>query len=316
MLTPMRLMEWIEMASNGPRSEGDSSSRIWRYLRNIWFGESSEPTLREQIEEVIDEADEEADGQAQDGRDGDLSKIEREMLRNMLAFGEQTADDVAVPRGDIIAIDENASFADAVALFAEADHSRLPVYRESLDNVIGMLHVKDVFGILARQATPPEKIAELMRQPLYVPQSMSAMELLAEMRAKRTHLAIVLDEYAGTDGLLTIEDLMEEIVGDIEDEHDDAPLDLIVLTEDGWRVDARVELDDLAERLDPRLSEVEGDVDTLGGLAFVLAGHVPQPGEMLRHDSGWTIEIVEGDERRVLVAQLREPVAQGADSGD
>lgn len=296
------------MASSGPKSEGDSSSRLWRYLRNIWFGESSEPTLREQIEEVIDEAEEEAEEQQGEGRDGDLSRVEREMLRNMLNFGEQTADDVAVPRGDIIAIDENATFEDAVALFAEADHSRLPVYRESLDNVIGMLHVKDVFGIMARKEPPPASLAELMRQPLYVPQSMSAMELLAEMRAKRTHLAIVLDEYAGTDGLLTIEDLMEEIVGDIEDEHDDAPLDMLVKIDEGcWDVDARIELEELADRLDSRLAEVEGDVDTLGGLAFVLAGHVPQPSEVLTHASGWTIEIREGDERRVVLARLRAP---------
>lgn len=303
------------MASNGPKSESDSSSRLWRYLRTIWFGESNEPTLREQIEEVIDEAEEEADDHRRDGRDGDLSRVERDMFRNMLNFGEQTADDVAVPRRDIIAIDENATFDEVVALFAEADHSRLPVYRESLDNVIGMLHVKDVFGIMARKLPPPDTIADLMRQPLYVPQSMGAMELLAEMRAKRTHLAIVLDEYAGTDGLLTIEDLMEEIVGDIEDEHDDAPHDLLVEIEPGcWDVDARVELEELAERLDSRLADVEGDVDTLGGLAFVLAGHVPQPCEVLTHESGWTIEIREGDERRVVLARLRRPDSPGGAS--
>ncbi|QJQ32739.1 HlyC/CorC family transporter [Sphingomonas lacunae] len=304
------------MASSGPKSEGDSSSRLWRYLRNIWFGDSNEPTLREQIEEVIDEAEEDAEIDTQAAREGDLSRVEREMLRNMLNFGEQTADDVAVPRGDIIAIDENASFDDVVALFAEADHSRLPVYRDSLDNVIGMLHVKDVFSILARKEPPPAKLGPLMRQPLYVPQSMSAMELLAEMRAKRTHLAIVLDEYAGTDGLLTIEDLMEEIVGDIEDEHDEAPQDLLIPVGLGcWDVDARIELEELAERLDPRLAEVEGDVDTLGGLAFVLAGHVPQPTEVLTHPSGWTIEIRQGDERRVVLARLREPDAHSGPSG-
>lgn len=304
------------MASNGPK-ESDSSSRIWRYLRNIWSGESSEPTLREQIEEVIDEADEEAEGSLSVARDGDLSQVERDMLRNMLSFGEQTVDDVAVPRGDIIAIDESASFDEAVALFAEADHSRLPVFRGSLDNVIGMLHVKDLFGIMARAQPHPEAIASLMRQPLYVPQSMSAMELLAEMRAKRTHLAIVLDEYGGTDGLLTIEDLMEEIVGEIEDEHDDAPLDLIVPIGEGmWDVDARAELDDLSERLDRRLSHVEGDVDTLGGLAFVLAGHVPQPGEILTHNSGWTIEILAGDERRITSARLCRPTDMSGHAGD
>jgi CBS domain containing-hemolysin-like protein len=305
------------MASSGPKSEGESSSRLWRYLRGIWFGESNEPTLREQIEEVIDEAEEDAEIDHHAGRGGDLSRVEREMLRNMLNFGEQTADDVAVPRGDIIAIAEDASFDQVVALFAEADHSRLPVYRDSLDNVIGMLHVKDVFAILARKEPPPSSLTTLMRQPLYVPQSMSAMELLAEMRAKRTHLAIVLDEYAGTDGLLTIEDLMEEIVGDIEDEHDEAPQDLLKPVADGcWDVDARIELEDLAERLDPRLSEVEGDVDTLGGLAFVLAGHVPQPFEVLTHASGWTIEIREGDERRVVLARLCRPDSQVVRSGD
>ncbi len=293
------------MASSGPRSEGDSSRPIWRTIKGLIFGDTSEPTLREQIEEVIDEADEDAaeDGERSDG--SDLSSIEREMLRNMLQFGEQTVDDVAVPRGDIIAISEDASFAAAVALFEDADHSRLPVYRGSLDQVVGMLHVKDLFGILARGETPPETLNSLLRQPLYVPQSMSAMELLAEMRAKRTHLAIVLDEYGGTDGLLTIEDLMEEIVGEIEDEHDDAPQDMLVEVADGvWEGDARFELEDLAERLDPRLSEVEGDVDTLGGLAFVLAGHVPQPGEMLRHDSGWLLTVLAGDERRVTRVRL------------
>lgn len=301
------------MASPGPKQESDSSSRIWRYLRSRLFGDASEPTLREQIEDVIDEAEDEEEERSGDGRPSDLNQIEREMLRNMLHFGEQTVDDVAVPRSDIIAIAETASFAEVVALFAEADHSRLPVYRDKLDDVVGMLHVKDIFGILARGETPPAQIkdrADLIRQPLFVPQSMSAMELLADMRAQRTHLAIVLDEYAGTDGLVTIEDLMEEIVGDIEDEHDDAPEELLIQQAEGvWDCDARIELDDLAEQLDDRLTEVEGDVDTLGGLAFVLAGHVPQNGEILTHDSGWRIEITDADERRVARVRLHRPAS-------
>lgn len=299
------------MASSGPRSEGDSSRPIWRTIKGLIFGDTSEPTLREQIEEVIDEADEDAaeDGERRDG--SDLSSIEREMLRNMLQFGEQTVDDVAVPRGDIIAISDDASFEAAVALFEDADHSRLPVYRGSLDAVVGMLHVKDLFGILARGETPPASLNSLLRQPLYVPQSMSAMALLAEMRAKRTHLAIVLDEYGGTDGLLTIEDLMEEIVGEIEDEHDDAPEDMLVDRGDGiWEGDARLELDDVADRLDARLAEVDEDVDTLGGLAFVLAGHVPQRGEILTHASGWRLEILDGDERRVTRVRLHAPATE------
>ncbi len=296
------------MASNGPKPESDSSRSMWRTFKGLILGDASEPTLREQIEEVIDEADEEDSEHPQSVNNSDLSPLEREMLRNMLHFGERTADDVAVPRRDIIAIDDQASFAAAVALFAEADHSRLPVYRESLDQVVGMLHVKDIFAVLARGDEPPASLNVLLRQPLYVPQSMSAMALLAEMQAKRTHLAIVLDEYGQTDGLVTIEDLVEEIVGEIEDEHDDAPEDLLVEREAGvWEGDARLELRHLADRLDPRLAEIEGDVDTLGGLTFVLAGRVPATGERLSHASGWIIEVIEADERRVARVRLFAP---------
>lgn len=297
------------MASSGPKSEGDSS-RWWSGLRGLILGNTSEPTLREQIEEVIDEAEEEEGSQPGGlAAASAMSSVEREMLRNMLQFGDRTADDVAVPRGDIVAIDDQATFEDAVALFAEADHSRLPVYREKLDEVVGMLHVKDVFGILARGETPPASLNSLLRQPLYVPQTMSAMELLADMRAKRTHLAIVLDEYGQTDGLVTIEDLMEEIVGEIEDEHDDEPEELLVADGEGrWLGDARIELEDLAAALDPRLAEVEDDVDTLGGLTFALAGKVPATGDMLTHASGWNIEVVEADERRVFRVRLIAPL--------
>ena len=292
------------------RSEEDSSSRsgLLSGLRNLLFGGDKEPSLREQIEEVIDEAEEEGDDRRGSNIVGDLSSIERKMLRNLLHFGEQTVDDVAVPRADIIAISESAPFAEIVALFAEAGHSRLPVYRENLDEVVGMIHVKDVFAVLA-EGRPPPPLLDLIRQPLYVPQSMGVLDLLAEMRAKRTHLAIVIDEYSGTAGLLTIEDLVEEIVGEIEDEHDDEPEPLIVAGESGcWNADARAELDDVGEAIDPRLAEVDEDVDTLGGLAAVLAGHVPEVGEILVHPSGWRIEITEADERRVHRLRLHPPV--------
>jgi CBS domain containing-hemolysin-like protein len=277
-------------------------------LKTLLFGGDKEPSLREQIEEVIDEAEEEGDDRRGSSVVGDLSPIERKMLRNLLHFGEQTVDDVAVPRADIIAIPESASFAEVVASFAEAGHSRLPVYRENLDEVVGMIHVKDVFAVLAEGRTPPP-LLDLIRQPLYVPQSMGVLDLLAEMRAKRTHLAIVIDEYSGTEGLLTIEDLVEEIVGEIEDEHDDEPTALFAPGEGGcWEADARAELDDVGEAIDPRLAEIEEDVDTLGGLAAVLAGHVPEVGEILQHPSGWRIEVTEADERRVHHLRLHPPV--------
>ena len=290
------------------RSEEDSRSGLLAGLKTLLFGGDKEPSLREQIEDVIDEAEEEGEERRGSSAVGDLSQIERKMVRNLLHFGEQTVDDVAVPRGEIIAISESASFEEIVALFADAGHSRLPVYRETLDEVVGMIHVKDVFAVLAAGKQPPP-LLDLIRQPLYVPQSMDVLDLLAEMRAKRTHLAIVIDEYSGTEGLVTFEDLVEEIVGEVEDEHDDEPTALFIPGENGcWEADARAELDDIGEAIDPRLAEVEEDVDTLGGLSAVLAGHVPEVGEILHHPSGWRIEVTEADERRVHHLRLHPPV--------
>lgn len=295
--------------ADGPSSTGNGDSSpesggIWRSLRTLLFGDAQEETLRDKLEDAIDEHE----GDGGKGPAGDLAPIERQMLRNLLHFGERDAGDVGVPRADIIAVADDTSFDDLVKLFAEAGHSRLPVYRGELDTVIGMVHIKDVFAILATGATPPASINALIRQPLYVPQSMGALDLLAQMRGSRTHLAVVLDEYSGTEGLITIEDLIEEIVGEIEDEHDEAPVQMLVpLDGGGWDADARAELEDVGETVDPRLAEVEEDIDTLGGLAFVLAGHVPQAGECLEHDSGWTLEIVDADPRRVSRLRLHPP---------
>jgi len=305
------------MAEGSPKDgnaskEADSSNEggLWSGIKSLLFGENAETSLRQELEEALDEYDEE-DEEDHPPVKGDLSAIERQMLRNLLHFSEHTVDDVAVPRADIVAIEETASFADLAALFAEAGHSRIPVYRENLDTIVGMIHIRDAFAILAGKAPAPDTLAPLIRQPLYVPESMGALDLLAEMRAKRTHLAIVLDEYSGTEGLLTFEDLVEEIVGDVEDEHDDAPEAMLVPLDDGlWEADARAELDDVAEEIDARLGDVEEDVDTLGGLAFVLAGRVPEMGEILDHpESGWKLEIIASDSRRVTRLRLHPPVA-------
>jgi CBS domain containing-hemolysin-like protein len=282
----------------------EQGGRLWQGLRSLLFGDNGEPTLRDQIEEAIDEHEDDVPSK------GDLSSIERQMLRNLLHFGERTVGDIAVPRGEIIAIDETISFDALVKAFADAGHSRLPVYREELDHIVGMIHVKDAFAILATGETPPASIAGLIREPRYVPETMGVLDLLAEMRATRTHLAIVLDEYSGTEGLVTIEDLVEEIVGEIEDEHDEAPEVLFFPIDGGcWEADARAELEDVADAIDPKLADIEEDVDTLGGLASVLAGHVPQPGEIVGHDSGWRLEIIDGDTKRVTRLRLHPPVA-------
>ncbi len=307
-----------ETAASSSSKEGDSSSeggRIWRGLRAMLFGESETTSLRQELENVIENYDEQDPAPP---AKGDLAPVERQMLKNMLHFGERNVDDVAVPRADIIAISQDASFAELMALFVEAGHSRIPVYEGTLDHITGMIHIRDAFAILARDEAHPVTLHELIRQPLYVPQSMGVLDLLAEMRAKRTHLAIVLDEYSGTDGLLTIEDLVEEIVGDIEDEHDEAPEAMLVPLEGGmWDADARAELEDIAETIDPRLGETDSDVDTIGGLAFVIAGKVPDIGDCLTHvQSGWRIEIVEGDSRHVTRVRLHPPEKMAGDLGD
>lgn len=298
------------MAENGRHTEPgsgepDSSGTLWRVIRRL-FQSDGDQSLRAQIEEVINEHEGEADEGG--GPNGDLSLLERQMLRNLLHFSEHDADDVAVPRGDIIAISASATWDEVVEAFAEHGHSRMPVYGESLDEIRGMLHIKDIFPVLARGEQPPGDWTVLMRQPLFVPQARGALDVLADMRARRTHLAVVIDEYSGTDGIITIEDLVEEIVGNIEDEHDEAPEELLVPLEEGmWDADARVELDEVAKRVDPRLAEVEEAVDTLGGLAFVLAEQVPQVGAILLHESGWRIEIIQGNERHVTRLRLHPP---------
>ena len=285
-----------------PSGRNESGGSFWSGLRNFLFGDENEATLRDEIEEAIENREGEIP------RVGDLSNVERQMLRNILHFGEKTAGDVAVPRADIIAVPATTTFEGLIAAFAEAGHSRLPVYEDSLDTVIGMIHVKDVFMIQETSAEAPEDIRDLIRTPLYVPESMGVLDLLARMRADRVHLAIVVDEFGGTEGLLTIEDVVEEIVGEIEDEHDEELPGLLIPLEGGiWDADARAELDDVAETIDARLGAVEEDVETLGGLAFVRAGRIPQTGEILEHPSGWRLEVTDGDTRRVSRLRLHAP---------
>jgi CBS domain containing-hemolysin-like protein len=286
----------------------DTGSRLWRGMRHLLFGEDSEPTLREEIEDAIDEAEDEGSTPAA----GDLSQAERQMLRNLLHFGEETAGDICVTRGDIMAVPSDIGFDELVRAFVDAGHSRLPVYGESLDEVIGMVHIKDVF-VASVDASRDRSLKALMREPLFVPESMGVIDLLARMRAERIHLAIVVDEFGGTEGLVTIEDVVEEIVGEIEDEHDDAEATMLTMLDDGlWEADARIELEELAAAVDRRLSSDEDEVDTLGGLVFLLAGHIPAKGECVTHPSGWKLEAVDSDPRRIVRVRLHAPPGEAS----
>tara|TARA_R110002033_G_scaffold42421_3_gene83403 strand:+ start:46960 stop:47898 length:939 start_codon:yes stop_codon:yes gene_type:complete len=293
--------------SSSQNREEEEPGRIWRSLKALLFGNTDDHSLRAQIEEVID--DHESDAESDPNGKADISSLELEMLRNMLHFSEHRVDDIAVPRADIIAIEVSSPFSDFVDIFSEHGHSRIPVYRENLDNIIGMIHIKDIFAIVAKGGPFPDDITPFLRQPRFVPESMGVLDLLAEMRATRIHLAIIFDEYNGTEGLVTIEDIVEEITGEIEDEHDDEPVPLLVQLDDGiWEADARAELDDVGDMIDPALEEIDEDVDTIGGLSFVLAGHIPTVGERLEHPSGWILEITEADDRRVTRLRLHPPI--------
>jgi CBS domain containing-hemolysin-like protein len=282
-------------------TQPDPGSRLWRGMRHLLFGDDGETTLRDQIEEAIDEAEDDKFKQ------GDLSPLERQMLKNLLHFGDRTAGDICVTRGDIISAPATSSMAELAHAFAEAGHSRLPLTGESLDEIVGMAHIKDVFNAYF-DSTERKSVEEIVRAPLFVPESMGVLDLLARMRADRVHLAIVVDEFGGTEGLVTIEDVVEEIVGDIADEHDEEEKTLLLRLDEGlWEADARIELEDLAEAVDARLTAEDDEVDTLGGLAFLLAGRILPPGESVAHPSGWRLESIEADERKMTRLRLHAP---------
>jgi len=290
------------------QNDEEGGSRLWRGMRALIFGEDYDATLRDQIEDAIDEAE--------TGKEkrGDLSGLERQMLRNLLHFGDRTAGDIAVTRGDIIAVPRTIGFDDLIAAFADAEHSRLPVTGDGLDEVIGMIHIKDVFKAQF-DPTRDRSVEGLLRTPLFVPESMGVIDLLARMRTGRIHLAIVVDEFGGTEGLVTIEDVVEEIVGEIEDEHDELEVAGLKLLDDGiWEADARAELDEVARDVDARLVAVDDEVDTLGGLTFLLAGRLLRPGESVEHPTGWRIECVEADGRRMIRLRLHAPADESADA--
>jgi CBS domain containing-hemolysin-like protein len=243
-----------------------------------------------------------------------LPRLRREMIERVIAFDEKRVADVMAPRADIVAVDMETSLDGLIKAFAEAGHSRLPVYRGDLDDPVGMVHIKDVIALIADQtavARDERVLKSIRRTVLYVPRSMRVTDLLMRMQASRVHMALVIDEFGGTDGLLTIEDLVEEIVGDINDEHDDELTPTIVARQGGgWEADGRVEFDEFAQTTGITLTSESEGVDTIGGFVVDFAGRVPQRGEVLSHPSGYDFEVLEADARKVRKVRIRRtPVA-------
>src|SRR5829696_878194 len=235
-----------------------------------------------------------------------ITPQERFLIGNILKVHERNAADVMVPRVDIVALDIDQPFGEVVKCMVENGHSRVPVYRESLDDVIGFIHVKDVLAPVADRR--PARLERLLRKVLYVAPSLPILDLLVQMRQARTHIAMVVDEFGGIDGLVTIEDLIEEIVGDIEDEHDVPETPTVIERPDGSIIaDARLPIDALEEQHGVALRPAgeEESVDTLGGLVFTLAGRVPKRGEIIVHPDGIEFEVLDADPRRVKRLRLR-----------
>ncbi|MCB1549341.1 MAG: CBS domain-containing protein [Hyphomicrobiaceae bacterium] len=318
-------------AGDPQTDDGGGNGSGWLSTLRARLGLSDAPTLRDTLEYALNEEDKAASV---------FSAQERDMLRRLLRFGRLRVDDVMVPRADIISIDEEESLESLLRLFEEAGVSRMPLFRDTLDDPRGMVHIKDLLRWMAASASPaptaepvvttgePPKLdlsavdlsmtiaaAKLRRPALYVPPTMPAMNLFLRMQSTRIHLAMVVDEYGGTDGLVSIEDLVEQIVGEIEDEHDEDEDALIY--EDaklGLIAAARTPVRQLEARLGISLMTEEdaADIDTLGGLVFALVGRVPTRGELLKHPSGVEFEVLDADPRRVKKLKIHAARAKTA----
>lgn len=295
----------MNAVDNGPSGNGPEPGRgtgrptrslgLRAFLRRLRRGRNGD-SLRESLEELIE---------VHEKTDEAVDSHEWVLLRNILELRDLSVEDILVPRADIVAVAEDASLSDIIRVMSEKPHSRIPVFRGDLDDVIGMIHIKDVLAVGG--ADKRFRLAGILRDILFVAPSMRVLDLLQKMRETRIHMALVVDEYGGIDGLVTIEDLVEEVVGEIVDEHDVEPPRLFEEPGGSLVGFARAEIAELEDRLGPALTELARaeDIDTLGGLVVAIAGRVPSRGEVIRHESGVEFDILDADPRRVRRLRIR-----------
>ena len=282
---------------------------LLRRLRELTIGDVPPGELRSNLDAIIDESERDQGSVA-------LSGEERVLVRNALGFGTLRVDDVMVPRGDISGIEAASPLAEVVRVLGQGGHSRLVVYRTTLDDVLGVVHIKDLLPFWGDGAA--FALEKIIRPVLVVPPSMRVVELLAEMRSTRNHVALVVDEFGGIDGLVTMGDLVSEMMGEMRDEHDrDEPVELVAHPDGTFEAAGRTDLEELEERLGvPMLGEDERDeADTLGGLILALADRVPARGEIVRHPSGYLFEVLDADPRRIKRVRITPP-APGSERRD
>ncbi|GBR29265.1 hemolysin family protein [Kozakia baliensis] len=288
-------------------SEADDSQsrRNGKSLFGLFNRKNREHGLRHSIAALVEEA---AAPNAEPGSRPELDRQERALITNVLHLRETTADDVMVPRADIVAMSADLTLDEALDFMRRENHSRVPVYREQLDNIVGMIHVKDLIAYVG--TSEAFNIEALLRQPLMVAPQIPVLDLLLQMRQRRMHLALVIDEYGGIDGLVTIEDLVETIVGDISDEHDEPVSAMLTERPDGsFDLDARLPVEELEAKMGAVLTDAEreAEIETVGGLVFRLAGHVPIRGEVFTHESGLVFRITDADARHIRALRMRVP---------
>ncbi|WP_171614620.1 hemolysin family protein [Roseicella sp. DB1501] len=299
----------MSLTNGEAREHQHRQGLLWR-LQGLLRKREAE-SVRDRMEELIEEREESRrEGKDHAERDA-FSAQERALLGNVLKLRDKTADDVMVPRADIMAMPEDFTLEQAIRLIQRDGHSRYPVYRGQLDEIVGMVHIKDVFAAVGREGAFDLKA--ILRKPLFTVPSVPVLDLLLQMRMARIHMALVVDEYGGIDGLVTIEDLVETITGDISDEHDEDASPQMVEKPDGTvEVDARMPVAAFEQKFGPLLTEEEraADIDTVGGLVFTLAGRVPARGELVSHSSGLEFRVLEADPRRIRRVRVRRPGAQ------
>jgi CBS domain containing-hemolysin-like protein len=302
------------MSANGNGNGNHADRRnglLWK-IQGLLKKREAE-SVRDRVEELLEERQRPDAERRRDEAHSGLDPHERILLGNVLRLRDKTAYDVMVPRADILAMPEDLTLDQAIRLIQREGHSRFPVYRGNLDEIVGMVHIKDVFAAVGRDPAS-FSLKGILRRPLLVVPQIPVLDLLLQMRAQRIHMALVVDEYGGIDGLVTIEDLVETIVGDISDEHDEVTSPTIIERPDGTlEMDARTRIEAFEERLGAVLTEEEraADIDTVGGLVFTLAGRVPARGELISHSSGIEFRVLEADPRRIRRIRVRRPDVAG-----
>jgi len=258
-------------------------------------------SLKENIETVLDTVKKD---------DENISKQERLMLLNILKIDQIRSMDIMIPRADIGAVEVNDSFEKVLEVFIKESHSRVPVYEKNLDNIIGMIHIKDLVKYQSNENFEQGFLRKIIRDVVEIPPSMPVLDLLMKMQLTRLHMGIVIDEYGGTDGLVTIEDVIEEITGEIEDEHDEQNMPTLIKTSpNSFKASARAKIEDFQNLSKINLLNVHDneDVDTLGGLVIATVGRVPQRGEIIKHESGLIFEIIDADPRKIKLLKITYP---------